>query len=84
MFNRGVHIEILQMLLFVAHNHVNVVGAFQTMVGYGKQAVYVRRQIDAGNRRTLVDHQVDKARILVGKAIVILPPDGGGDQQVKR
>ena len=32
-----VHIQVLQMLLLVAHNHINIVGAFQAMIGDTKQ-----------------------------------------------
>jgi hypothetical protein len=34
--------------------------------------------------RVLVDHHVDEAGVLVGEAVVVLAPDGGGDQQVDR
>jgi hypothetical protein len=32
----------------------------------------------------LVDDHVEEARVLVGEAVVVLPPHGGGDEQVER
>src|SRR5690606_20491013 len=78
----GVHVEKLQLVLFVADDHIDVVVAAQTVVGGGQQAVGVRRQVDAGHCRILVDHQIEKARVLVGEAVVVLAPHRGGDQQV--
>src|SRR5690606_25588732 len=54
----------------------------QAVVGGGQQAVGVRGQIYAGHRRALVHHQVEETRVLVGEAVVVLAPHGGGDQQV--
>src|SRR5215472_2117354 len=37
MRNRSIHIEVLQMLLFVRDNDVDVVFGSQAMIGYGQQ-----------------------------------------------
>ena len=79
-----VHGHVLQVLLLVADDHVDVVGALEAMIGDAEQGIHIRRQVDAANIRALVHHQVEEARILVGEAVVILPPHGGGDQQVER
>ncbi len=82
--DRLVHVQVLQMLLLVADNHVDVVGALQAVIGHTEQAVHIRRQIDAADIRALVHHHVEKAGILMGETIVILAPDGGGNEQVER
>ena len=82
--DRGVHVQELQVLLLVAHDDVDVVGAPQAVVRHRQQAVRVRRQVDAGDRRALVDHDVEEARVLVREAVVVLAPDRGGDEHVER
>src|SRR5258705_10728751 len=53
------------------------------MIGHGKQRVYVWRQVDTANIRTLVEDNVQKSGVLMSKAIVVLPPDGRGNQQIQ-
>ena len=84
MLDRRVHVQVLQVLLLVADDDVDVVGALQAVVGDRQQAVDVGRQIDAGDLGALVDHHVEEAGVLMGEAVVILAPDGGGDEQVER
>ena len=79
-----VHGHVLQVLLLVADDHVDVVGALQAVIGHAEQRVDVRRQVDAADVRALVQHDVEEAGILVREAVVVLPPDGRGDQQVER
>ena len=62
------------MLLLVRDDDVDVVARPQAMIGHAEQAVCVRRQIDAHDIRALVGDHVKKSRILVRKAVVILPP----------
>ena len=47
-----------------------------------QQAVGVGRQVDARHGRALVGDHVDEARVLVREAVVILAPDGRGQQDV--
>lgn len=84
MLDGGVHVQVLEVILLVADDDVDVVVTAQAVVSGGEQAVHVRGQVDAGNLRILVNHNVDEARILVGEAVVVLAPDGGGNQQVDR
>jgi hypothetical protein len=84
MLDGGVHVQVLEMVLLVGHDHVDVVAALQAMVDRREQGVDVRRQIDAGDLRILVDHDIQKARILMGETVVVLAPDGRGDQEVQR
>ena len=79
-----VHRHVLQVLLLVADDHVDVVGAPEAVIGHAEQRVHVRRQIDAADIRALVHHHIEEARILVREAVVVLAPDRRGDQQVER
>ncbi len=83
MLDRGIHIQILERGLLAGDNHVNVVAAAQAMVGDGQQAVCIGRKIDAHDAGFLVDYHVDKARILMAEAVVILPPDVGRQQIIQ-
>src|SRR5215467_15860825 len=81
--DRGVHIEVLQVLLFVADDHVDVVLAAQAMIGDGEQSIHIRRQVDSRDIGAFVDDDVKKAGVLVGEAVVILAPDGRRDQKIQ-
>ena len=76
MRNCGIHIQILQVRLFVTYDHVDVILASQAVIGDAKQAVDVGWQIDSGNFRSLIYDDIEKAGILVSKTIVVLPPHG--------
>jgi hypothetical protein len=43
-----------------------------------QQAVGIGGSRPAPRRGSCCRHQVDEARVLVGEAVVVLPPDGGG------
>jgi hypothetical protein len=70
--------------LLVGHNHIHIIGAAQAVVGNTQQAVRIRRKINADNVSALVGHYIQKPRVLMGEAIVILPPHQGCNQQVER
>jgi hypothetical protein len=74
MLHGRIHVEILQRGLFAGDNDVDVIAAPQTVVCDGEQRVGIRRQIDADDFGLLVDDVIDKARVLVAEAVVILPP----------
>ena len=69
------HIQKLQVFLLVADDYVDVILAAQAVVGDRQQAVDVGRQIDARHRCALIDDHIEKSRILMGEAVVILAPD---------
>ena len=71
------------MRLLVGDDHIDIVAASQTVIGNRQQAVRIGRQIDARHARTLVGDDIQKAGILVCEAVVILPPDSRGNQQVE-
>ena len=76
------HGEVLQMLLLVGDDHVDVIARAQAMVGHAEQAVRIGRQIDADHVRALVGDHVKKSRVLMGEAVVVLPPDQRSNQDV--
>ena len=80
----GVHVQVLKMQLLVGDDHIDVVLAPQAVVGHREQAIHIGRKINAGHRRALVQNHVQETGILVREAVVILPPNRRGDQQVQR
>ena len=82
--DRLIHGQPLRRRLFAGDDDIHVVAATQAMVGDGKQAICIRRQIDPHHLGLLVHHVVDEAGILVRKAIVVLAPDVAGQQIVER
>ena len=72
----------LQVLLLVRDDHVDVVGAAQAVVHHRQERVGVGRKIDAHHRCTLVGDEIDEPRVLMREPVVVLPPDGGGEQDV--
>ena len=70
------------MLLLIGNDDVAHVGFQQRRFRHRQQAVGIGRQIDPHHLAALVARQVDEARILVGEAVVVLPPHGGGDQAI--
>jgi hypothetical protein len=54
------------------------------MVSDRKQAVSIRRQIDADDFGFLVDNVVDESRVLVAEAVVVLAPDMARQEIVQR
>ena len=71
-----IDIQILQVHLLIADDHVDVVFTAQAVIGDGQQAVDVRRQIDARDFGAFVYDYVQEPRILMSKTIVVLAPDG--------
>lgn len=78
------HRQPVRRRLLTGHHHVDVVPAAQAVVHRGEQRVRVRWQIDPHHLGLLVDDVVDEARVLVGEAVVVLPPDVAGEQVVQR
>src|SRR5437588_3981495 len=54
------------------------------MIGHGKQAIRVRRQINADDFCLLVDDVIYEPWVLMTEAVVVLPPDVRGEQIVER
>jgi hypothetical protein len=71
-------------LLFVANNYIDVVGAFQTVIGNAEQGIGIRRQINTAHVRAFVHDHIEETGILVSEPVVVLAPHGGSDEQVKR
>src|SRR5438067_2877763 len=73
--DRVLYCQVVQRRLLSRHDHVHVVAAAQAVVGDRQQRVRVGRQVDADHLGLLVDDVVDKARVLVREAVVVLAPD---------
>ena len=69
---------------FAGDDQIDVVAAAQTVIRHRQQAVCVGRQIDAHDIGLLVGDMIDEAGILMGKAVVILPPDMRRQQIIQR
>ena len=82
--NGGFDIEPLPLGLFAGNDQVDVVPAAKTVIGDREQAVRVGRQIDAHDVGLLARDVIDEARILMGEAVVILPPDMRREQIIQR
>ena len=79
-----VHRQPLRRRVLAGDDDVDVVPAPQAVVHHREQGVGVGRQVDADDLGLLVDHVVDEAGVLVGEAVVVLPPDVRGQQDVQR
>ena len=80
---RRFHIKELQVLLFVADDDIDVVGALQTMICNRQQTVHIGRKVDARDFGALVDDDIQEARILMRESVVVLTPNCGGDEQIQ-
>ena len=65
MGNGLLHGQPLRRRVLAGDDHVDIMPAAQTMIHYRQQAVGVGRQIHAHDFRFLVDHVINKARILM-------------------
>ena len=84
MVDGGVHGQPLGGIMLAANHDIDVVQAAQAMIHGRQQAVGVGRKVDAHHLGLLVDDVVDESGVLVREAVVILPPDVGGQQVVER
>src|SRR5215470_11910685 len=75
MLDRRFHVQKLQRGLFSGNNHVHVVPAPQAVVSDGKQAVRIWRQVNPYNIGLLIYYMIDKTRVLMGKAVMVLSPN---------
>ena len=82
--NGRINVEPLPSRLFTGDDHVDVVAAAQTVIRDRQKAVCIGRQIDAHDVGFLIRDMIDKAGILVGKAIVILSPDMRREEVIQR
>ena len=74
MIDGGIHRQPLRSRMLAGHDHIDVAAAAQTVIHHRQQAVGVRRQVHAHDLGFLVDHMVEKTRILMRESIVILAP----------
>ena len=84
MFNRGIHGQPLRRLVFARDHDIDIMPAPQTMIPDRQQAVGVGRKVHTHDRGLLVYHMIDEAGVLMGKAVMSLLPDMGGEQVIQR
>jgi len=71
------------MMLFAGNDDIDEIAAAQTVVGDAQQGIGIRGQENADDAGLFIDDQIDEARVLVGKAVVILTPDMGCQQVIQ-
>ena len=77
------HGEVLHSRVLGGHDHIDIVAAADTVVNAAEQAVGIGRQVQPHHIGGLVGNMVQKAGVLMGKAIVVLGPDGGSQNDVE-
>ena len=82
--HRRIHRQPLRRRMLAGDDDVDVVEAAQAVIHHAQQAVRVGRQIHPHHLGFLVDRVIDEPGILMGEAVVILPPDMAGEQVVER
>ena len=70
--------------MLARNNDIDVIPATQAVIKDRQQTVGVGRKVNAHDIGLLIDDVVEKARILMREAIVILLPDVGSKQIVQR
>ncbi len=78
----GIHRQPLRRRVFARDHDVDIMAAAQAVVHHRKQAVRIRRKVDAHDLGLLVHDVVDETGVLVGEAVVILAPDMRGQKIV--
>lgn len=78
-----VHVEELDVVLLICYDDIHVVDAAEAMVRYGEQGVTVWWQVDSDHFGAFVGNHVEEAGVLVSETVVILSPDGRGDENVQ-
>src|SRR6185312_3622461 len=69
-----IHIQPLESGLFSCDDDVDEISGTKALVGNIKKGIRVRRKINANNACLLVEDKVDKTRVLMGKAVMVLTP----------
>jgi len=77
-----IHVEVLEMQGLIGDDDVDVVGAAEAVVGDREEAVAIGGKIDACYLWTFVGDDIEEAGVLVGEAVVVLPPDERGDEEI--
>jgi hypothetical protein len=84
MLDSSGHIEELQMILLVCYNDIDIVRALEAVIHRRQQAISIGRQIYSDDLRRLIAEDIEETRILMREAVMILTPDGGGQENVER
>ena len=84
MLNCLIHGQPLEAGVFGRDDDVDVVLALHAVVEAGEQAVCIGREIHTHDVRLFVCDVIEESRILMSKAVVVLLPDVGGENEVQR
>ena len=82
MVDGGIHVQPLLRGLFTGDDDIYQISAAQASVGDAEQRIGIRWQIYANDIGLLVHYMVDKAGVLMRKAVVILLPNVRGEQDI--
>ena len=80
------HCQVTEVELLSCHYGIYLVFGLEGLFRYCKQGVGIYCKVNADDVvvvEVLIEQDVYDARILVGKAVVILPPNVGGEQKVE-
>src|SRR5579859_6830873 len=72
---RIVDCQALERRLLAGDDDIDVIATAQNVVGHGEKRIRVGREVNPDHVCLLIDGVVDESRVLVGKAVVVLPPD---------
>ena len=78
------HVEELQVVLLICYNNVDVVYTLEAVVGDRKETISIGWEINADDFWALVCDNVKETRVLMGKSVVVLSPNGGCEEDVER
>lgn len=81
--NSSLHVEVLQVILFVGNDNVDIVFAVETVIHDREKTVTVGREIDADDLGGLIGDDVEETGVLVSETVMVLTPDRGGKKNVK-
>lgn len=71
------------MVLLVGYDDIDVVRAAKAVVRHGKKAVSIGRQVYMDYLRTLIRDDIEETGVLVSKAVVVLSPDCGSEEDIE-
>ena len=78
------HGQPLRTRMLGSHDDVDIVAALDAVIEAAEQAVCIGRQVQTDNIRLFVGDVVKETRVLMGKAVVVLLPYVGSQNQVER
>src|SRR5215831_4612261 len=84
MLDRLLHVQPLELLLLATSDQIHVVARAQAVVEGTEQRIGIGRVIDTRDGAAARKSVVDKARRLMTKTIMVVPPGMAGEKNVQR